>query len=169
MIKISIIAALSRNLAIGKDNNLLWHLPEDLKRFKAITLEKPIVMGRKTYDSIGRPLPGRTNIVVTRNVEWQASGVHAELSLEAALAAAREICQSKGATEIMVIGGEQIYRAALPFASKLYLTEVDAVVDGDAFFPLVELAEWREIERTASAESTKYGYQFVTLERITRQ
>jgi len=128
--KISLIVAVSRNGVIGRDNQLPWHLPEDLKYFKSVTMGKPILMGRKTYDSIGRPLPGRTNIVITRDPDWRADGVEVAGSLQGAMTLAEQACASAGAEEIMVIGGEQIYRMTLPVADRLYLTQVDAEVEG---------------------------------------
>ncbi len=158
--RLSLIVAMGRNRVIGVDNSLPWHLSQDLKQFKAVTLGKPIVMGRKTYDSIGRPLPGRHNIVISRDRSWSAGGVTAVDSLAAAIDAAGAV------EELMVIGGEQIYALALPAASRLYLTEVDAAPAGDAFFPALDPAQWRELERQPPiAEAGQPSYQFVTLER----
>lgn len=158
--RLSLIVAMGRNRVIGIDNSLPWHLSQDLKQFKAVTLGKPIVMGRKTYDSIGRLLPGRHNIVISRDRSWSAAGVTAVDSLPAAIAAAGAV------EELMVIGGEQIYALALPAADRLYLTEVDAAPSGDAFFPVLEQGQWRELERQPPiAEPGQPSYQFVTLER----
>ncbi|MDE0841339.1 MAG: dihydrofolate reductase [Porticoccaceae bacterium] len=165
MIRLSIIAALSRNFAIGLDNRLLWHIPEDLKNFKAITMAKPLIMGRKTFESIGRPLPGRVNIVISRDTQWRADGVQVERSLEAALSAAYSACEQRQQDEVMVIGGEQVYRQALPYATRLYLTEIDAEICADTFFPDFVRTEWRELERTPGSQSADYAYQFVILER----
>ena len=131
MNRLSMIAALSRNFAIGLDNRLLWHISEDLVNFKALTMGKPMIMGRKTFDSIGRPLPGRANIVVSRDTQWQAEGVQVARSVDAAINAAHRACEDGGQDEIMVIGGEQIYRQALPSATRLYLTEVDVEMAAD--------------------------------------
>lgn len=126
---LSLIAAVARNGAIGKDNTLLWHLPEDLKFFKRTTLGCPVIMGRKTYDSIGRPLPGRRNVVVTRNADWSASGIEVAHSLDEALA------RVAGEAKVFVIGGAQLYEQALGLADELVLTEVDADYEADTFFP----------------------------------
>ena len=166
MNRLSMIAALSRNFAIGLDNRLLWHISEDLVNFKALTMGKPIIMGRKTFDSIGRPLPGRANIVVSRDTQWQAEGVQVARSVNAAINAAHLACEDSGQDEIMVIGGEQIYRQALPSATRLYLTEVDVEMAADTFFPDFVRVDWRELERRPGIQSADYAYQFVTLERI---
>ncbi|MDH3275461.1 MAG: type 3 dihydrofolate reductase [Gammaproteobacteria bacterium] len=136
---ISLIVAVSTNNVIGADGDLPWRLSDDLKRFKAVTMGKPIVMGRKTYESIGRPLPGRQNIVITRQNKFTADGCDVVQSIEEAVEVAG------GADEIMVIGGSQIYSAFLPLADRIYLTRVHTEVDGDAFFPAVDEAEWREL------------------------
>lgn len=158
---ISMIAALSNNGVIGRDNSLPWHLPEDLKYFKRVTMGKPLLMGRKTYDSIGRPLPGRTSIVLTRQQGFAASGVLVVNTPEQALAKARQL----GAAELMVIGGEDVYRAMLPLAQRLYLTRLDMEVSGDAFFPRLEPARWREVCRQdVAASADTCAYSFVVLE-----
>jgi dihydrofolate reductase len=126
---VTLIAAVARNGAIGRDNALLVHLPGDLPRFKQLTLGRPVVMGRKTWDSIGRPLPGRRNIVITRNAEWAAAGAERADGFDTALALAGD------AERVCVIGGAEIYALALPHAHELQLTEIDADVEGDAFFP----------------------------------
>lgn len=161
---LAMIAAMARNRVIGRDNALPWHISADLKHFKRTTLGKPVVMGRKTFESIGRPLPGRTNIVVTRQQGYQPEGVRVVASAEAAVQAARELALADGAEEVMVIGGEQLYRALLPFARRLYLTEVDCDVDGDAWFPALEAGQWRELDRE-NAEEGEWRFSFVTLER----
>jgi len=157
---VSLIVAMAHNRVIGVDNKLPWHLPADLKYFKSVTLGKPIIMGRKTYESIGRPLPGRTNIVVTRNPDWHADGVTVVASLDEAIAAAGDT------DEVMIIGGAEIYGAALQAADRLYVTEVDLAVDGDAFFPAIDPALWREAERDPhAAAGGQPGYSFVRYER----
>lgn len=163
--KLSLIVAMSRNGVIGIDNQLPWHLPEDLKYFKSVTMGKPIIMGRKTYDSIGRPLPGRTNIVITRDPSWQAEGVSVVQTLEAALSLGQVACNAAGADEIMVIGGEQIYRMTLPAADRLYLTQVDAEVEGDAFFPDIDLDQWQQVSERAPELTDTHPYRFVILDR----
>ncbi len=163
--KLSLIVAMSRNGVIGIDNQLPWHLPEDLKYFKSVTMGKPIIMGRKTYDSIGRPLPGRTNIVITRDPSWQAEGVSVAQTLEAALSLGQVACNAAGADEIMVIGGEQIYRMTLPAADRLYLTQVDAEVEGDAFFPDIDLDQWQQVSERAPELTDTHPYRFVILDR----
>ena len=158
---VTIIAALSRNGVIGRDNRLPWHISEDLKRFKALTLGHPVIMGRRTYASLGRPLPGRDNIVVTRSKDFSAPGCRVVHSVEAALVAAG------GAGEIFVIGGAAIYALALPLADRLQFTEVDAVIDGDAHFPDFNRSAWREVSRApgSTAGQDSLRYDFVTYER----
>lgn len=158
---ISMIVAMAGNRAIGKDNDLLWHLPDDFKHFKAVTMGKPIVMGRKTYDSIGRPLPGRKNVVVTRDKTFSADGVVVVRSIDDALAATRDD------DEIMVIGGASFYEQMLPLANKLFVTWVHHNFEADAFFPDINLDEWRVIEQTDHRADDRhvYDYSFVTYER----
>ncbi len=170
MITLSIIVAMSNNRAIGKDNQLLWHLPEDLRYFKQITMGKPIVMGRKTFESIGRPLPGRLNIVITRQNDWSHDGVRVVHSIDEALRLAEAQSMIDGINEIMVIGGAEIYKTALPKTDKLYLTRVDADIEGDAFFPEIDELQWRETSRDVFAarpdHHNPYDYAFCVLERI---
>ena len=158
---VSLIAAVARNGAIGADGGLPWRLSSDLKRFKALTMGKPLVMGRKTFDSVGRPLPGRRVIVVTRDAGWTRPGVETANSLEAALALAA------GADEIMVGGGGEIYAQALPLAARLYLTEVDLAPKGDVRFPDIDPALWREARRELGARGPKdeADFAFVEYER----
>lgn len=158
------IAAMAGNRVIGRANALPWHISADLKHFKRTTLGKPIVMGRKTYESIGRPLPGRTNIVVTRQRNFQPEGVRVVHTTEAAVAAAQEVATADGAQEVMVIGGEQLYRSLLPYAQRLYLTEVEGSIEGDAWFPELAADEWVELERERLEEG-EWRFSFVTLER----
>lgn len=147
---------------IGRDNAMPWHLPADLAHFKLHTWGKPIVMGRKTYEAIGRPLPGRRNIVVTRDPGWRAAGVTVAHSLDEALAACGD------APEVMVIGGAQLYAAALPRARRVHLTEVHATIEGDTFFPELSRAEWREVARLEHPADARnpHAMSFVTLERV---
>jgi len=165
--RVALIVAAASNGVIGRNNQLPWYLPNDLKYFKQATLGKPVVMGRKTYESIGKPLPGRTNIVVTRQSDWQAEGVRVVNSLDEALAMAESIAEIDGAEELMVIGGAQIYNEAFKRATRLYFTQVHAEIEGDAYFPVVEPAEWREVAREdfAAEGPNPYDYSFVVLER----
>jgi dihydrofolate reductase len=158
---VTIIAALARNRVIGKNNRMPWHLSEDLRRFKAMTLGHPVVMGRKTFESIGKPLPGRDNIVVTRSPVFAAPGCRVVHSLAEALTAVQ------GAAEVYVIGGAEIYALALPLADRLALTEVDAAVDGNAYFPDFDRSAWRELSREPGLAPGPDGlrYDFVTYER----
>ncbi|AFU99851.1 type 3 dihydrofolate reductase [Simiduia agarivorans] len=166
-VKLALIVAAAENGTIGRDNQLPWHLPGDLAFFKRCTLGKPIVMGRKTFDSIGRPLPGRPNIVVTRQADWQAEGVTVCNSLEQALAVAGALPEAQSAGEVMVIGGAELYRQALPMAQRLYLTRVHATIEGDAHFPAVEKSDWllESDERHSAEGSNPYDYSFIVLSR----
>ena len=151
MTTVSLIAAVARNRAIGKDNQLLWNLPEDMKHFRETTRGKPVIMGRKTWESLPekfRPLPGRQNIVVSRNPAYKAHGAALAGTLESALALVG------GAEETFIIGGEQLYSAALPQADRLYLTEVDCAPEADAFFPAIDPAAWKILEHRDSTESS---------------
>lgn len=158
---VSIIVATDRNRLIGRDNELPWHLPADLKHFRAITMGKPIVMGRRTHESIGKPLPGRSNIVITRDRSYQAPGCTVVHSVEAALAAAEH------AEEIMVIGGARLYEQLLPWAHRIYLTRIDHEFEGDSWFPEWQHGQWQEVERQdyAPDERNPYHYSFLILER----
>jgi dihydrofolate reductase len=164
---IALIAALANNGVLGRDNQLPWHLPGDLQYFKRTTLGKPVVMGRKTREAIGRPLPGRTNIVISRQQDLELEGTRVVASIEAALTLAEEVAGADGIDELMVIGGAEIYALALPLAQKLYLTEVHAEVTGDAWFPPWNRSQWREIsrERHVACDSNPYDYSFVVYER----
>jgi len=159
---ISLIAALASNRAIGKDNALLWHLPEDMRHFRETTRGKPVIMGRKTWESLPesfRPLPGRHNIVVSRDLAYQASGATLAQSFEDALRQAADV------EEVFVIGGEQLYREALPLASRLYLTEIEQSFDGDAFFPDIPPQDWQEISRQPSRGTTGPQFSFAVYQR----
>jgi dihydrofolate reductase len=161
--RISLIVAAAENGVIGQGNALPWRLPEDLKRFKSLTMGKPVIMGRKTWDSIGRPLPGRRNVVISRQPALKLDGADVANSLQAALV------RVTTDPEVFVIGGAEIYRQVLPLAQRVHLTEVHAHIDGDAHFPLLDPAHWREVAREAHAadERHAYAYSFVTYERIT--
>ena len=139
--KLSLIVAYARNRVIGRDNALPWRLPEDLAHFKRATLGHPVVMGRKTWDSIGRPLPGRRNVVVTRDPDWRSDGAERAASLTDAIA----LCAD--AADVFVIGGGEIYAQALPLADAVIATEVDVEVDGDARFPPLDARQWSETSR----------------------
>ena len=156
---LSLIAAVARNGAIGKDNALLWRLPEDLKFFKRTTLGCPVIMGRKTWDSIGRPLPGRRNIVITRNTAWQAEGAEVFHDLTSALAATADV------PKVFVIGGGELYAQALPLANELVLTEVDADFEGDAFFPEWDRSAFTEVSRESHTAEAGWNYHFVVRQR----
>jgi dihydrofolate reductase len=161
---LSLVVAMARNGVIGRGTGLPWHLPDDLRHFKAVTLGKPILMGRRTYDTIGRPLPGRDNLVLTRDRTWQAPGVTAVPSLAAAQARAADA----GAHDLMVIGGAEVFRLALPLARRIYLTEVLADLEGDTYFPPFDRGAWREVESTLHPADERHAYamRFVTLEKI---
>jgi dihydrofolate reductase len=168
LIRLAVIVAAAENAVIGRNNALPWYLPEDLRYFKKVTLGKPIVMGRKTFESIGRALPGRTNIVITRNPDFQAEGVRVVASLDEALQLAENIAVIDGAQELVVIGGAEIYKAAIPRADRLYITEVHARVEGDAVLPRIEWQHWREIgrERFPAQDPNPYDYSFVVYEHM---
>jgi dihydrofolate reductase len=158
---ISLIAAMGKHRVIGIENRLPWRLPADMKHFRALTMGKPVLMGRKTFDSIGKPLPGRTNIVVSQDPDFHPEGVTVARSIAEALAAERD------AAEIMVIGGASFYTQLLPRAQRLYLTEIHQAFDGDAFFPAWDPHEWREIQREdhAADGDNIHPYSFITLAR----
>ncbi len=144
--RISIIVAAARNGVIGRNGGMPWRMPSDLKHFRALTLGKPVIMGRKTFQAIGKPLPGRDTIVVTRDKAFKPDGISIAASLEAAIAIANERATARGVEEIMIAGGGEIYRASLPRADRVYLTVIAATLDGDATFPPLPQAEW---ERTS--------------------
>ncbi|WP_411170911.1 type 3 dihydrofolate reductase [Pseudoalteromonas piscicida] len=159
---ISMIAAMANNRVIGKDNDMPWHLPADLQHFKKVTLGKPVIMGRKTFESIGRPLPGRRNIVISRNLDYTQEGIEVVASPEAALRAVGD-CD-----EMMIIGGGHIYDLFLPYAQRLYLTFIDLDVEGDTQFPDYEqVAEWEVLETECNEpdERNNHSYKFVTLNK----
>jgi len=161
---LSLIVAMDKNRVIGFDGGLPWHLSSDLKYFRDITMGKPIIMGRKTYESIGRALPGRRNIVVTRNPAFKAPGCDVVVSLEAAVHLVEDV------PEVMMIGGASLYLETLPVADQLYLTEVHAEVEGDTRFPEIEPQHWQEVSRTefSADEKNEYDYSFVIYDRVYR-
>jgi dihydrofolate reductase len=161
---ITLIVARAKNGVIGRDGGMPWHLPADLRRFKALTVGKPVVMGRKTFQSIGKPLPGRHNIVLTRQAGWAAPGVTVVPNLAEAVVAAG--LDPRVRAEIMIIGGAEIYALALPVATRVELTEVDAAPDGDTTLPAFDPARWQEVAREAHPPADgQPGFAYVTLER----
>lgn len=158
----ALVVAVADNGVIGGENRLLWHLPLDLQHFKQLTQGRPIVMGRRTFESIGRPLPNRTNIVVTRQLDWQAEGCQVAHSVPQALEMAWAVNE-----DVMVIGGGEVYRQALPAADTVYLTEVHHAFEGDVVFPDLNPLEWREETRERHEPDAKhaYAFSFVTLRR----
>ncbi|NMP31799.1 type 3 dihydrofolate reductase [Thalassotalea sp. M1531] len=162
MTTLSMIVAHADNRVIGKDNDMPWHLPADLAYFKKTTLGKPVVMGRKTYESIGRPLPGRQNIVITRNPDYRVEGVDVVASVDEALAKAAD------AEEIMVIGGGAIYQHCMPAADKLYVTHIDAEIAGDTCFPSYDVdKDWQKVasEKREADEKNAYALDFCVYHR----
>ncbi len=157
---VSIVAAMARNRVIGDGNRLPWHLPEDLQRFRRLTMGAPVIMGRKTFQSIGRLLPGRRNVVLTRQSGWSWDGCATAHSFDEALAITRD------AAERFVIGGGELYRLALPFADRLYLTLIDADCAGDVHFPELDLLAWREREREPCVARSGLRFEFVRYERV---
>lgn len=163
---LSIIVAMAQNGVIGSDNQLPWHLPEDLKHFKSLTMGKALIMGRKTFDSIGRPLPGRLSVVVTRQPDWGCEGVLVASSLDRAIELAGENGPA-GANEIMIIGGGEIYRQALPLVSRLYVTRVGIRVEGDTCFPELEPGQWQLLSGEDKLSDTAgLNYRLETWERV---
>jgi len=161
--RIALIAAVASNRVIGRDGDLPWRIPADLRHFKAVTMGKPIIMGRRTFQSIGKALPGRTNVVVTRDRAFAAADVTVAGSFAQALA----IAEATGADEAMVIGGGEIYAAALAGAERIYLTEVHVDAEGDVRFPALDGSQWREVARDDhAAEGDVPAFSFVVLERV---
>ena len=164
---IVIVVAVTRNLVIGRDGGLPWRLSTDLKRFKTLTLGKPVVMGRICYESIGRPLPGRPNIVITRNPDFAPEGVIVVHSLEEALARAEAEASNLGTEEIAVIGGGVVYSEAMDRATVLHVTHIEAEIDGDTFFPEIDPAVWAAgpVEHVPAGDKDDYATRFVTYRR----
>lgn len=161
--KISIIAAVSENGVIGKDGEIPWYLPSDLKHFKELTTGHHIIMGRKTYESIGKPLPDRTNVIVTRQQDYKTEGVEVVHSLDAAL----ELVERSGNTQCFIIGGGEIFRQAMDKVNKIYLTRVHTKTEGDTYFPELDPLIWKEVsrEQNLADEKNPYPYDFVVYER----
>lgn len=159
---VTIVVAMAENRVIGKDNQLIWHLPADLKHFKNLTINKPIIMGRKTFESIGKPLPNRTSIIITHQQNYQPEGAMVVHSIEEAIAKAKAISE-----DICIIGGATIYRQALPFTDVIELTKVHHTFEGDTFFPEINSSDWQEQERQdfEPDEKNKYAYSFIKLAR----
>ncbi|MDG1021544.1 MAG: type 3 dihydrofolate reductase [Emcibacteraceae bacterium] len=166
MVKVSLIVAAATNNTIGKDNDMPWKISSDLKYFKKVTMNKPVIMGRKTFESIGKPLPGRANIVITRDTTFTQEGVITAHSLEMALDVAHGMADVK--KEIMIIGGAQIYALTLPIADRLYLTRIHADIDGDAHFPELDEKDWLEYSREdhEKGEKDSHEHSFIVLDRI---
>ncbi len=169
-VPIILVVAVAENGVIGRDNQLPWRIRSDLKFFKSVTLNKPVVMGRKTYRSIGKPLPGRTNIVITRQQDFAAPGILVAPGIDQALSAARGDALRRGADAIAVIGGTEIFAQTLPLADRLILTLVHANPPGDTYFPPVDPAVWREAERLPQPKGPddEYGFTIVNYERAAR-
>lgn len=161
--RVALVVAVARNGVIGAGGDLAWRIADDLKWFKKVTMGKPIVMGRKTYESIGKPLPGRVNIVITRNPEYAPEGVSTVRTVKAAL----DLANEEGAEEICVIGGGEIYKQTLPLADRIYLTRVDAEPEGDVFFPDLDEGLWRATRDSACAKSDRneHACEFFILDR----
>ena len=162
--RISIIVALDEGLVIGNEGGMPWHLPADLKVFKAATMGKPVIMGRSTYESIGKALPGRTNIVITRNTDFEAAGCRVAHSIEEAL----DIAKAESAEEAMIIGGGALYQQTIDMTDRLYLTRIAAHLVGDTHFPVINSNDWREVSRQEHAADgdNPFDLTFVVLDRI---
>lgn len=165
---VTLIAAMSENRVIGRGNALPWHLPDDLKRFKALTMGHPVIMGRKTFDSIGKPLPGRRTIVITRNPKFQAPGAAVAASLDRAIELARG---ADGDDEVFIAGGGEIFAQAMARADRIHLTLVHASIDGDAFFPEINAQRWKLVEdqRREADDRHAHSFSFRMYERAARR
>lgn len=161
---ISLVVAAAENNAIGKNNQLLWHLPNDLKFFKNTTWAGVVIMGRKTFESVNKPLPGRLNIVVTSNKNWSAEGTMVTHNLQAAI----DLASKENFKEIHIIGGGEIYKQSMPLADVIYITRVHTTIDGDTFFPEINKAEWKLVEKNDFRKDEKhlYDYSFEKWKRI---
>jgi dihydrofolate reductase len=164
---LALVWAMTRNRVIGRDNALPWHLPDEMRHFMRTTVGKPVIMGRRQFDSMGKPLPKRANIVLSRDPRFRPKGVLVVRDLDTAIATAETEAAKSGATEICVIGGAEIYALALPRADRLYFTLIDAEIDGDTVFPEFDEREWREVSRESHAPDARhaYGYTVRVLER----
>jgi dihydrofolate reductase len=166
---IALVVAMARNRVIGGDNRMIWKLSSDQKRLRALTWGKPLIMGRKTFESIGKPLPGRETIVVTRDPLFALTGVRVAHDVDAALALAEKIAEEMKADAVMVLGGGEIYRQTIARADRLYLTEVDLAPEGDAHFPAVDPAYWREVSRERGVRTERDEAEFVYVDYVRRQ
>jgi dihydrofolate reductase len=168
--RIALVAAVARNGVIGADGGLAWKISDDLKWFKAKTMNKPMIMGRKTFDSVGKALPGRDNIVLTRAATFSAGGVFIARSLDGAITLARACAEARGADEVCVIGGADIYAQTLPRAARIYLTTVEAEVEGDAYFPAYDSAQWRQtcVGASPKNEKNEHACEYFILDRKPR-
>ncbi len=169
-VRVALIVAMARNGVIGRDGGLPWRLSSDLKLFRRLTMGKPLIMGRKTFASLKQPLDGRDNIVVTRNPDFAAEGAIVAHSLSDAIARAQALAAQRGTDELFVIGGAEIFREVLPLAERIYLTEVDAVVPGDATFSPIDWSEWRTLSANSPEKGPKddYAFTFSIKDRITK-
>ncbi|MDY0250250.1 MAG: dihydrofolate reductase [Pseudomonas sp.] len=166
LLPVSLIVAATRNQVIGRDNQMPWHLPADLRYFKQCTLGKPIIMGRKTWASLGRPLPGRLNIVISRQAATELEGAEVFADLESAILRGQEWAAQQGVSEVMVIGGGQVYQQAIKLAQRVYLTRIELDLDGDAFFPELDARQWQQIDAQAHpAQNHEPGYTFEVWQR----
>lgn len=166
--RLALIWAMTRNRVIGADSGLPWRLPDEMRHFQRTTLGKPVIMGRRTFDTMAEPLPRRFNIVLTRSVDWSRPNVHVAHDLEAAVDRAREICAEHACDEAVVIGGAEIYALALPRADRLYGTVIDAELDGDTFFPEFDEAQWRVVDIFTHGIDERHAFAYTTrtLERV---
>lgn len=163
-----LVVAVAENGVIGRDNQLLWRIRTDLKRFRELTMAKPMIMGRKTFDSIGKPLPGRETIVLTRDKAFAVPGVHVAHSWDEAVLKGGELAKAMGADAVAVVGGAEIYRIALPHVRTIYLTEVAASPEGDAFFPAFDRSQFREAARIAHPKGPDDEYPFTFIDLVRR-
>ena len=170
---LAIVVAMDNNRGIGKGNQLLWHIPEDLQHFKRLTMNKPLIMGRKTFESIGRPLPGRLSVVITQQPDWQFDGVEVAYSFEQAVSIASSYInknhreKDSSTNEIMVVGGGQIYALALPMVERIYLTQVDVSLEADTFFPSIDSKTWRLLTESPMMKAKMgYSFQYKSFEHI---
>ena len=164
---VSLIVAATRNQVIGLENQMPWHLPADLRYFKQCTLGKPIIMGRKTWESLGRPLPGRLNIVISRQADVALAGAEVFADLASAIERGQAWAAQQGVDEVMVIGGGQIYQQAIALAQRVYLTRIELELEGDTFFPVLDAGDWQQTSaETHPAQNTEPGYTFEVWQRI---